>query len=193
MKITGGSLKGRNMTIAGNGVARYTSSKIREALFDMIGDIQDNKVLDLFAGSGSFAIEAFSRGAAFATCVEKDKHTVIALKNNLMHLSLNNYCHVLNMDVRYAIPFLYKKAYIYDIIFMDPPYERGYILKTMSLLKNNVIYDKNTTFILEHSKRETLNFSTFDGWDEITIRRHGDTVISMCKPDYSFLMKYKES
>lgn len=121
MLITGGYLKGKNIAILNNGTARYTSSKVREAVFDLIGEVKDSKVLDLFAGSGSFAIEALSRGAAFATCVEKDRGLVRALKENLGHLFLNKYCHVLNMDVRYAIPFLYKRGYTYDIIFMDPP------------------------------------------------------------------------
>lgn len=181
MRITGGYLKGKNIAILNDGVARYTSSKIREAVFDLIGDVKDSKVLDLFAGSGSFAIEALSRGAIFATCVEKEKGMTVVLKKNLEHLSLNKYCHVLNMDVRYAIRFLYKKAYSYDIIFMDPPYERGYIFKTMALLKNNIIYDRNTIFILEYSKREALDLSDLDGWDEVVTKRYGDTNIKIVR------------
>ena len=177
IKITGGNLKGRTIIVPENDVARYTSSKVREAIFAMTGDVTGLRTLDLFAGSGSFTIEALSRGAA-AACVEKDKQMVNALKTNLSTLSLEKNCLVLNMDVRYAIPFLYKRALNYDIIFMDPPYEQDFISETMALLQKYVIYHKDTVFILECSKRESPLVSLTDGWNERTTRRYGDTMIS---------------
>ena len=178
IRITGGILKGRNITVPENDVARYTSSKVREAIFAMTGDVTGLRTLDLFAGSGSFTIEALSRGAA-AACIEKDKQMVHALKTNLSTLSLENNCLVLNMDIKYAIPFLYKRALNYDIIFMDPPYEQNFIPETMALLQKYVIYHKDTVFILEYSKRESPLVSPTDGWNERTTRRYGDTVISI--------------
>ncbi len=178
IKITGGNLKGRAITVPENKVARYTSSKVREAIFAIIGDVTGLRILDLFAGSGSFTIEALSRGAVAATCVEKDKRMSDTLNKNLSALSLDKDCLVLNMDVRYAMPFLYKRASNYDIIFMDPPYEQDFIPETMALLQKNVIYHKDTMFILEYSKRESLLASLKDGWNERTNRRYGDTIIS---------------
>lgn len=179
IKITGGNLKGRAITVPENDVARYTSSKVREAIFAMTGDVTGLRTLDLFAGSGSFTIESLSRGAATATCVEKDKQMVNTLKTNLPTLSLEKNCFVLNMDVRYAIPFLYKRALNYDIIFMDPPYEQEFIPETMALLQKYVIYHKDTVFILEYSKRESPLVSLTDGWNKRATRRYGDTVISI--------------
>ena len=64
IRITGGNLKGRTIDVAEGKDARYTSSKVREALFNIIGDVEGKNILDLFAGAGSFSIEALSRGAA---------------------------------------------------------------------------------------------------------------------------------
>jgi len=181
VSITGGALKGRGVAVLREGVARYTSSKVREALFDILGDMEGRRVLDLFAGSGSFIIEALSRGALSGTSVEKDRDMARLLKSNLKELSLSDHCQVLVMDVMQAVPFLYRNAASYDIIFMDPPYERGYILATMSLLETHIVYDKDTVFVLEHSKRETLEASVLNAWKQLKTRTYGDTVVTLLK------------
>ena len=183
LKITAGLLKGRNIAISKDGNARYTSGKVREAVFNMIGEVKGCNVLDLYAGSGSFTIEAISRGAQSATCVEKDRKMASIIKENFAGLSIDKDCLVLNMDVRYAIPFLYKRICNYDIIFMDPPYEKGLIQETMLLLKNNVVYDRNTVLITEFSKRELIDPAVSDVWQETITRQYGDTCISIFRID----------
>jgi 16S rRNA (guanine(966)-N(2))-methyltransferase RsmD len=179
LRITGGYLKGRNITLLKNGSARYTSSKVREAIFNLTGDIKGCTILDLFAGSGSFTVEGVSRGAVSATCVEKDRDTASILQKNLCGLSIDKDCLVLNMDVENAIPFLCNRLYNYDIIFMDPPYKKGLITETMLLLKNNVVYDNGTIFILEHSTKEEVDLASWKGLERITVRQYGDTNISI--------------
>jgi len=183
LRITGGFLKGRNIPLLKNKSARYTSSKVREAIFNLTGDISGCKILDLFSGSGSFTFEAVSRGAVFATCVEKDGDMAAFLQKNLSVLAIDKNCHVLNMDVIYAIPFLCKTGYNYDIIFMDPPYEKDLITETMLLLKNNVVYDNGTIFILEYSKKEKIDLTLWTGLEEITVRHYGDTNIGIFRID----------
>lgn len=179
LRITGGFLKGRNITLLEKSGVRYTSSKVREAIFNILGDMEEKKVLDLFAGSGSFTIEALSRGASSATSVEIDREMAKILEKNLTSLNLNNYCHVLDMDVIYAVPFLSKKAFFYDIIFMDPPYERGHIGETMKLLETNRIYNTGTLIVIEHSKREIPALPNFEGWHQVSSKGYGDTVITI--------------
>jgi len=183
LRITGGYLKGRNIALLKNGTARYTSSKVREAIFNLTGDIKGCKILDLFAGSGSFTVEAVSRGAVSATSVEKDGDMAAVLQKNLSNLSIDKDCLVLNMDVIYAIPFLCKKGYSYDIVFMDPPYIKGLITETMMLLKNNILYDNDTIFILEYSKKEKIDLTFWSVLEEITTRGYGDTNISIFRTD----------
>jgi 16S rRNA (guanine966-N2)-methyltransferase len=179
LRITGGVLKGRNIAILDDGVARYTSGKVRGAIFNLLGDIEGCRILDLFAGSGSFTIEAISRGAVSVTCVEKDRRMAANLKSNLSSVSIDKDCLVLNMDVRYAVPFLYRGAHNYDIIFMDPPYEKGFIKGTMQLLKDNAVYHSDTVIVVESSKRERLDLTLLSQWQEITAKLYGDTVIRL--------------
>jgi 16S rRNA (guanine966-N2)-methyltransferase len=181
LRITGGFLKGRKITLLEKSGVRYTSSKVREAIFNILGDMKGKKVLDLFAGSGSFTIEALSRGAFSSTSVEIDRARILA--ENLTSLDLNNYCHVLSMDVIYAVPVLSKKAFSYDVIFMDPPYERGYVGETMELLKTYKIYDASTLVVIEHSKRERPALSGTDEWHQITSKGYSDTVITILQAD----------
>ena len=179
LRITGGSLRGRTISLYENSDARYTSSKVREALFNIIGDLEGKSVLDLFAGAGSFSIEALSRGAASAMSVENEPERADLLRSNLETLSLNSYCQVLDMDVRYAVPFLYSKGALFDIIFMDPPYERGYPTETMLLLEKHVLYTRETLIIMEYSKRETITFSDFPSFRPIKTKMYGDTSITI--------------
>jgi len=182
LRITAGFLKGRKIAVMEKSGVRYTSSKVREAVFNILGNVEGKKLLDLFAGAGSFTIEALSRGAASATCVEIDREMARTLAGNLVSLDLNNCCHVVIMDVIYAIPFLSKKA-SYDIVFIDPPYEKGYIGKTMELLKTCKICDADTLVVIEHSKRERQAACSLDGWHQIASKGYGDTVITILQAD----------
>ena len=83
------------------------------------------------------------------------------------------------MEACYAVPFLYKKAYNYDIIFMDPPYEKGYVKETISLFQNDVMCNKERLFVVEHSKREIFDAPASEGWGTIATKRYGDTWISL--------------
>jgi 16S rRNA (guanine966-N2)-methyltransferase len=179
IRVTGGSLKGRSIEILENRIARYTPSKVREAIFNIIGSVEGKRILDLFAGSGSFTIEALSRGAASGTCVEQDKDMCALIGRNLESLSLSALCNVLPMEASLAIPFLYKKGFNYDILFMDPPYNKGYVKTTTSLFRNNLIYGTNTLLVIEHSKREVYDAPESEGRERVLTKRYGNTCITM--------------
>jgi 16S rRNA (guanine(966)-N(2))-methyltransferase RsmD len=178
VRITGGRFKGRTIAITRGGPARFTSSKVREAIFDVLGRVDGLSVLDLFAGTGSFTIEALSRDASSVFAVEQDRRTAAVLKENLKLLSIDKDCHVLNMDVRYAVPMLHKQGKVFDLIFADPPYEMGYAASTLDLLAKNLLCGAQTLLIVEHSKREELGSVPDDRYG-VRARRYGDTVLSI--------------
>ena len=177
MRITGGRCKGQSIRV-GVGKARYTSSKVRKAIFDRIGTITGMTVLDLFAGSGSFSVEAMSRGAISCTAVEKDRAMARMVADNLKNLGLDKGCLVVHMDVRYAVPFLSKRGNRYDVIFMDPPYEQGYVGETLDLLKRHSLHRKGGLIVIEHSKREIPSLPG-DSACGIETRRYGDTMVTL--------------
>ncbi len=181
IRITGGGLKGMSINVLANEVARYTSSKVRQAVFNMIGDIEGRSVLELFAGSGSFSIEGLSRGASSATLVEADRRMTGLIANNLARTGLNKYCQVLHMDVRYAVPLLFGRKCVYDIIFMDPPYEMGYVMQIMTLLQAHPLFTRDTIIIAEYSRRERDTLTYCEGFEGHKTRKYGDTVISILR------------
>jgi 16S rRNA (guanine966-N2)-methyltransferase len=178
-RITGGELKGRLIGIPREGRARYTSSMVRQALFNRLGDIEGASVLDLYAGAGSFSCEALSRGAARATCVEVDREMLAAVAANMAGLGLSSRCDLLRMEVSKAIPFLYRKKRVYDIIFMDPPYDKGCISETMRLLSGTPLGHTDTVYVVEHMKKEIISSVDGEGWKEIVQAKYGDTIITM--------------
>ncbi len=177
LRVTGGILRGRKILVPARGKARYTSSKARAAIFNLIGDVEGYDVLDLFAGSGSLSIEALSRGARRAVCVEKERHMAEAIKENLKRLGLDKDCVVLNMDVIYALPALSRRGDTFDLILMDPPYDMGYVSVTLDLLKKQTVCRDESLLVLEHSKREQLPGFVDPG--SVRDRLYGDTAISL--------------
>jgi 16S rRNA (guanine966-N2)-methyltransferase len=179
LRVTGGILRSRKILVPAGREARYTSSKARAAIFNLIGDVEKYDVLDLFAGSGSLSIEALSRGARRAVCVEKERRMAEAIKENLRRLGLDKDCVVLNMDVIYALPALSKRGDTFDLILMDPPYDRGYVSATLDLLKTQTICRDGSLLVLEHSKREQLPGFVDPG--SVRSRFYGDTAVSLIR------------
>jgi 16S rRNA (guanine966-N2)-methyltransferase len=179
LRITGGTLKGRKIGLPSHGPGRYTAAKVREAVFSLIGVAEGLTMLDLFAGSGSVAIEALSRGAESAALVEQDRTTFRVMEKNLNDLLLLPQVRMLNMDARRAIPFLHERHYTYDMIFLDPPYGIGLLSESMGILSQYPLDGPETVFILEHSKRDGLSPGQFAGFTRTSEKRYGDTLITL--------------
>ena len=157
MRIIAGQLKGRTFESPPRGHVRPMQDKIKSALFNMLGEqIVDAVVLDLFAGSGSFGVEALSRGAAHVTFVEADIKLAQLLNQNLQKLGLERQSLVLHQDALEAIEELAEGEKMFDLIFSDPPYGQG--LANLSLLKavECAILAKPGMMITETYKKEEL-------------------------------------
>ena len=116
VRVTGGELKGRGLHVPKTGV-RPTTGRVREAIFSMLGSVEDARVLDLFCGSGALGIEALSRGAGAATLVDSRPG---AARRNLESLGLGDRATVVRAD---AARFLRStEAGTFDLVLCDPPY-----------------------------------------------------------------------
>jgi 16S rRNA (guanine966-N2)-methyltransferase len=117
LRITGGELGGRRIHVPKGAKLRPTTERVREAIFSILGDISDARVLDLFCGTGALGIEALSRGAAEATLV--DTHPRIARKS-VEDLVLADRATVVRAD---AVRFLRRaEESSFDLVLCDPPY-----------------------------------------------------------------------
>lgn len=120
MRVISGAAKG--MRLKSPVTARPTADNVRSTMFDILGaDCEGARVLDLFAGSGALGIEALSRGAARATFVESDKQAAKVIEDNLEAARLDG--DIVKTD---AVRFLDQTPREpYDLVFLDPPYDRG--------------------------------------------------------------------
>lgn len=128
---------------------RPTQDRIKETLFNMIQDtVPGSRFLDLFAGSGGIGIEALSRGASEAVFVDSDRRARECIQDNLEHTHLADRGTLIGRDVFAAIPVILSGD-PYDVVFMDPPYDKGYertVLESMADLKG---VNEDTLIIIE--------------------------------------------
>lgn len=122
MRVIAGTAGRLELRVPRGDALRPTQDKVRGAIFSMLGDaVADARVLDLFAGTGAFGIEALSRGAASAVFVEKQRPCLDAIRHNLAHTRLADHATVTAGDARL---YCDRSTDTFDLIFADPPYEK---------------------------------------------------------------------
>ncbi|MGA1847503.1 16S rRNA (guanine(966)-N(2))-methyltransferase RsmD [Deferribacter abyssi] len=169
MRITGGSLKGLSLKSPKSFGIRPTTDKVRSAIFSKLYEkINNATVLDLFAGSGAFGIEAISRGAKEVVFIDID---IRLLKINLHLIKKNNY-QIIKGDVYKAIN---KLKLHFNIIFIDPPYGKIDSKRLLTSILKNQIIANDGILIYEESIR--TEFEVTDNFCLIDEKRYGDTKI----------------
>lgn len=132
MRIVGGELKSRLISVPKGGNLRPSTEKIRGAIFSSLGNtIIDARVADLFCGSGALGLEALSRGASFALFVDSSKTAISAVSRNIRDLELSQRAEAHVLDIFHL---RHKKLAGISIIFADPPYGKRYGEKLIALL-----------------------------------------------------------
>jgi 16S rRNA (guanine966-N2)-methyltransferase len=121
MRIIAGSRKGHRITAPRGMDTRPTSDRVRENVFNIVGPLDDAKVLDLYAGSGAMGLEALSRGASRAVFVERDDAAARTIEQNLDKLRLPGT--VLRRDAVNVLAAEAGAGRKYDLVLVDPPYE----------------------------------------------------------------------
>lgn len=179
MKIIAGALKGRTIkTISGPGY-RPAMGKVRESLFSLLearGVIwAESIILDLFAGSGSLAFEAISRGAQKAYFVEKDPKAAACIANNASALGVREKCIIATED---AIKFAGKRpAETVSVVFIDPPYADNVLPQTLKNLLRREWLEDGGFVIAEVEKHSRINPESFEGLTLELDRNYGSTRI----------------
>lgn len=122
LRVIAGEFRGRRLKAPTWEGLRPTSDRLRETLFDILGDsVRQTRVLDGFAGTGAIGIEALSRGAAHVTFVERDARAVKLIETNLSALRLDGAAYVI---IRAAFTDAARRleGQPFDLVILDPPY-----------------------------------------------------------------------
>jgi 16S rRNA (guanine966-N2)-methyltransferase len=153
MRIITGRFKGRNLfTVPGN-TTRPTSDYQREVIFSMYQNFNGFRVLDLFAGTGSFGLETLSRGAGWVDFVEFSNKALTILLKNIEKLGCSDSCHVHRRKVEI---FLKNAESKWDVIFLDPPYKHNMVNPAIRLIKEGDLLTPDGIIIAEHHPDEKI-------------------------------------
>ncbi len=152
MRIIAGKYKSRVISVPNSKLIRPTTDRVRETIFNILQNFisfENIKVLDVYAGSGSFGLECLSRGAKSIDFVEKNYQIFGTLKKNISSLKEENSCKIFKME---ALKFsLLKEHDSYDLIFADPPFYKHDIYQVVNNLLNNNFLNNNSFMLVERS------------------------------------------
>ena len=180
MRIIAGSARGRSIVAPPGEKTRPTQDYVRESLFNIIRwDVQDARVLDLFAGTGALSLEAVSRGAKEAVLIDMDRDACIAIKKNMETSRLGAQCRLLARDYRQAMDVLAREGQKFDIVFIDPPYRMDNTGEMCAELFDKGLLSDSFMIVVEHKRGMAplldLRFEAFD------LRKYGDTEITFVR------------
>lgn len=178
MRIIAGIAKGRKLVVPKGRGVRPTADRVREALFSILGErVEEARVLDLYAGSGSLGIEALSRGAGLAVFIDDDRASIQAIEENLGRADLREKAEVSRVKVGIALGWLRERGDVFDLIFLDPPYKIS-VTELREVFKSfQDSLDAQGVAILEHSSRRSIP-DVFGGLQRFLFKRYGDTALS---------------
>jgi 16S rRNA (guanine966-N2)-methyltransferase len=177
VRIVAGSLGGRVLRAPPGAATRPTSEKVREAVFNILGDPgPDAAVLDVFAGSGALGLEAWSRGASRVVFVEKSRPALTILRRNLAELGVTGGVEVVPAD---ALAYLARPpASRWRWVFVDPPYASDLARRVLDHLGGHPDQlAEDSSIVVEHDRRNQPA-DAHGSLLRTDLRRYGDTLVS---------------
>jgi 16S rRNA (guanine(966)-N(2))-methyltransferase RsmD len=178
MRIITGSAKGTKLKTPRGMETRPTADRVKESIFNIMGNIViDAVVLDLFAGTGNLGLEALSRGADCAVFIDKSANSIEIIRENALHTKLIDKTEIYKNDVFKGLAKLEQSQREFDLIFCDPPYNKGFINMILAKIDDSNLLTSDGIIMMEHSQHETVKKE----WKTLNLRRmekYGETLVS---------------
>ncbi len=180
MRIIGGMARGRTLVAPSGQRTRPTQDYVRESLFNIIRwDVEDARVLDLFAGTGALSLEALSRGARSAVLVDTDRAACAAIRKNIASVKPVGECRLIQSDYRAAMEHLAREGRVFDVVFIDPPYKMENTGEMCAELYDKGLLAGAFLLVVEHrSGCAPMLDARFEAFDQ---RSYGDTQITFAR------------
>jgi 16S rRNA (guanine(966)-N(2))-methyltransferase RsmD len=185
LRISAGQLKGRKIGVKkapGKGERedlRPTSSKVREALFDILrNDVRGSSFLDLYAGTGAVGFEALSRGASRTCFVEHDRTAAKEISQHISKLGLDAMTEVFTGTAAHFLKRTEVAEVTFDIIFADPPYASDEIEKILPLIDGGDMLAPEGCLIVEHPSKRTIT-APCKTLSAVKNYKYGDTMLTL--------------
>ena len=179
MRIVAGSLRGRELSTPGGDATRPTAARAREALFAILADVSEARVLDLYAGSGALGLEALSRGAERLVLVESSKAAQRAIRQNLAALGVEARATLLPLRAEAALRAL-ERLGPFSLVFADPPWaDAQAALGVLEKLASSSLLAPAARLVLEHAARTPPTLKADSRLNPTDTRRWGDTAVTI--------------
>lgn len=146
MRIIAGHAKGRPLAKPKHSGVRPTTDRVRESIFSILGDVDNEVIVDGFAGSGALGCEALSRGAAFAYFFDSSRDSIALVHDNIERVSGQE------QSLVHAGPFERGvRAITHDIhiVFLDPPYHSGLVERALHTLSKTDVLRPTALIVIE--------------------------------------------
>ncbi len=180
MRIISGKYRGMRLnkvTLGRNIEIRPTLDRVRESIFSMLQfDIEGKKIADLFAGTGAIGIESLSRGAQHVTFIDSSGKVIQGISENLNKLSVPKEDYFL--EKKPFERFLLKTSARFDIIFLDPPYNKGFVNEALFIINDRKLAP---LVVVERSVEEPIFLKRCSEFYVEKEKVYGDTVITVMK------------
>jgi 16S rRNA (guanine966-N2)-methyltransferase len=153
IRISGGYLRGRYIKTPPTEITRPALTSVRQAVFNILAnDVPGSRFLDLFGGSGAYAIEAVSRGAESATIVDMSRKVASVIESNLTELDLRDKVRLLVADALVAVPRFASGGDVFDVIAVAPPHFSGLVDKAMRRIDSfpGILSSDSVVFVQHH-------------------------------------------
>ncbi len=186
MRVIGGKYKGKKLIQPLDKTTRPLKDLVKESIFNIIQhsnkiniQIENSKILDLYAGSGSFGIECISRDAKLVYFFEKHLNAIKILNQNINSLKENSNYKLFEKDCLDFISSGGLTTKNFNIIFLDPPFKEDTLNKILNLiLRKNILNDDGLIIIHRHIKDK---IKLIDELEIIEDRKYGISKIFFCK------------
>lgn len=172
-RVIAGTARGRRLSVPDGETTRPTSDRAREGVFSSLQsllDLEDARVLDLYAGSGALGLEAISRGAASATLVESDADAVAVLRRNVEHLGFRS-AYVVAQPVERFLAVDAEPRY--DLALIDPPYD----VDVVPVLQQLLPWLAPEAVVAVERRTRGGELAWPPGYDAVRSRRYGEATI----------------
>ena len=179
MRVVSGKFGSRNLKPVPGSKTRPTTDKVKESLFNMIGPFfNGGSFLDLYAGSGSVAIEAVSRGFDSAVLVDHQYLAIKTIKENVKMTKEMDAFRIYKMDSDMALKRFADQNDKFDYIFLDPPYKDQKMVDQLNIIKEKELLKDDGIVICETDDNVVLK-DDVEGYDMVKQKKYGITIISI--------------
>lgn len=192
MRIIAGKYKAKRLNSPKTELTRPTLDRVKEALFSIIEPyVEQAYVLDLFSGTGNLGLESISRGAKFAWLNDDKNITISTIISNVELTKSQNYVKITKKDYNKCLNQIVNQNILFDIIFLDPPYDTMLGINSLKFISDNkgkvlnndgiIIYETDKNFIQKTSMKNKDIFDSFENLSCIDSKTYSNVVLKLYK------------